>query len=94
MLVLSLFPGIGLLDMAFEEEGFTVVRGPDSLWGGDIKRFHAPAHIAFSLRAARSSSVGSIVCSAASAGTTWRAATRRPGNQWVCRRPGCNHEAP
>lgn len=43
MLVLSLFPGIGLLDMAFEEEGFAVVRGPDSLWGGDIKRFHAPA---------------------------------------------------
>lgn len=33
-LVLSLFPGIGLLDMAFEEEGFTVVRGPDLLWGG------------------------------------------------------------
>lgn len=42
-LVLSLFPGIGLLDMAFEEEGFTVVRGPDLLWGGDIRRFHPPA---------------------------------------------------
>ena len=41
--VLSLFPGIGLLDMAFEEEGFTVVRGPDVLWGGDIIRFHPPA---------------------------------------------------
>lgn len=41
--VLSLFPGIGLLDMAFEEEGFCVVRGPDLLWGGDIKRFHPPA---------------------------------------------------
>jgi DNA (cytosine-5)-methyltransferase 1 len=39
-LVLSLFPGIGLLDMAFEEEGFCVVRGPDLLWGGDVKRFH------------------------------------------------------
>ncbi len=39
-LVLSLFPGIGLLDMAFEEEGFCVVRGPDLLWGGDIKKFH------------------------------------------------------
>lgn len=38
-LVLSLFPGIGLLDMAFEEEGFCVVRGPDLLWGGDIKNF-------------------------------------------------------
>ena len=42
-LVLSLFPGIGLLDMAFEEVGFTVVRGPDVLWGGDIKRFHVPS---------------------------------------------------
>lgn len=42
MLVLSLFPGIGLLDRAFESEGFCVVRGPDLLWGGDIKRFHPP----------------------------------------------------
>lgn len=41
-LVLSLFPGIGLLDMAFEEEGFCVVRGPDLLWGGDVHRFHPP----------------------------------------------------
>ena len=44
-LVLSLFPGIGLLDMAFEEEGFCVVRGPDLLWGGDIRRFHPPAGV-------------------------------------------------
>lgn len=43
MLVLSLFPGIGLLDMAFEQEGFCVVRGPDVLWGGDVRRFHPPA---------------------------------------------------
>lgn len=43
MLVLSLFPGIGLLDRAFEEEGYTVVRGPDVLWGGDIRRFHPPS---------------------------------------------------
>lgn len=43
VLVCSLFPGIGLLDRAFEEEGFTVVRGPDLLWGGDIRRFHLPA---------------------------------------------------
>lgn len=43
MLVLSLFPGIGLLDQAFEEEGFCIVRGPDLLWGGNIKRFHPPA---------------------------------------------------
>ena len=42
-LVLSLFPGIGLLDMAFEEAGFCVVRGPDLLWGGDIHSFHPPA---------------------------------------------------
>lgn len=41
-LVLSVFPGIGLLDMAFEEEGFCVVRGPDLLWGGDIHKFHPP----------------------------------------------------
>lgn len=44
-LVLSLFPGIGLLDMAFEEEGFCVVRGPDLLWGGDIRTFHPPAGV-------------------------------------------------
>jgi DNA (cytosine-5)-methyltransferase 1 len=41
--VLSLFPGIGLLDMAFEEAGFCVVRGPDLIWGGDIRRFAPPA---------------------------------------------------
>lgn len=44
-LVLSCFPGIGLLDQAFEEAGFTVVRGPDRLWGGDIHRFHVPAGV-------------------------------------------------
>lgn len=42
-LILSLFPGIGLLDMAFEEAGFCVVRGPDQLWGGDVHQFHPPA---------------------------------------------------
>lgn len=41
-LVLSLFPGIGLLDMAFEMEGFVVVRGPDLIWGGDIRTFKPP----------------------------------------------------
>lgn len=41
-LVLSLFPGIGMLDRAFEESGFCVVRGPDVLWGGDIRSFHPP----------------------------------------------------
>ncbi len=44
-LVLSLFPGIGLLDMAFEDAGFCVVRGPDVIWGGDIRKFHPPAGV-------------------------------------------------
>lgn len=44
-LILSLFPGIGLLDRAFEEAGFCVVRGPDLLWGGDIRRFHPPPNV-------------------------------------------------
>ena len=39
-MLLSLFPGVGLLDHAFELEGFTVVRGPDALWGGDVGKFH------------------------------------------------------
>ena len=41
-LVLSLFPGVGLLDRAFEEEGFTIVRGPDLIFGGDVRRFCPP----------------------------------------------------
>lgn len=44
-LVLSLFPGIGLLDSEFERAGFCVVRGPDVLWGGDIRAFHPPAGV-------------------------------------------------
>ncbi len=44
-LVLSVFPGIDLLGRAFEEEGFCVVRGPDLLWGGDIRGFHPPAGV-------------------------------------------------
>jgi len=36
-----LFPGADLLGMAFESEGFCVVRGPDLLLGGDIRRWHA-----------------------------------------------------
>jgi DNA (cytosine-5)-methyltransferase 1 len=44
-MILSLFPGLGLLDMAFESEGFCVVRGPDVIWGGDIRRFHPPAGV-------------------------------------------------
>lgn len=45
MLVLSLFPGLDLLGKAFEEYGFCVVRGPDKLWGGDIRAFHPPAGV-------------------------------------------------
>lgn len=41
-LVLSLFPGLGFLDTAFEQEGFCVVRGPDLLWGGNVRSFHPP----------------------------------------------------
>jgi len=41
-LVLSLFPGIGLLDRAFEMKGFCIVRGPDLLWGGDVRQFYPP----------------------------------------------------
>lgn len=44
-LVLSVFPGFDLLGRAFEDEGYIVLRGPDTLWGGDIKRFHAPARV-------------------------------------------------
>lgn len=44
-LLLSTFPGLGLLDKAFEESGFCVVRGPDVLWGGDIHDFHPPAGV-------------------------------------------------
>jgi DNA (cytosine-5)-methyltransferase 1 len=39
-MLLSIFPGIDLFGRAFEEEGFCVVRGPDVLWGGDIRGFH------------------------------------------------------
>ncbi len=44
-LVLSIFPGIDLLGRAFEEQGYCVVRGPDLLWGGDIRNFHPPAGV-------------------------------------------------
>jgi DNA (cytosine-5)-methyltransferase 1 len=43
-LVLSLFPGAGLLDLGFEQAGFCVVRGPDTLFGQRIEDFHAPAN--------------------------------------------------
>ena len=42
-LVLSIFPGIDLFGLGFEQEGFPVVRGPDPLFGGDIRAFTIPA---------------------------------------------------
>lgn len=48
-LVLSIFPNIDLLGMAFEEQDFCIVRGPDVLWGGDIRRFHPPAGVFWGL---------------------------------------------
>lgn len=42
MLVLSIFPGIDLFGRGFEAEGYCVVRGPDLLWGGDLREFHVP----------------------------------------------------
>lgn len=44
-MVLSLFPGLGFFDAAFEAEGFCVVRGPDVIWGGDIRAFHPPGEV-------------------------------------------------
>jgi len=41
-MLLTLFPGIGILDAAFGAAGFCVVRGPDLLWGGNVKRFSPP----------------------------------------------------
>lgn len=38
-LVLSLFPGAGLMDEGFHQAGFCVVRGPDAMLGQDIRRF-------------------------------------------------------
>lgn len=42
-LVLGLVSGIGLLDMGFEQTGYCVVKGPDKIWGGDIRNFKPPA---------------------------------------------------
>ena len=38
-LVLSLFPGIDLLGRGFENVGFSVVRGPDLIYGSDVRNF-------------------------------------------------------
>jgi len=41
-LILSLFPGVDLLSKPFEQRGFCIVRGPDLLFGSDIRQFNAP----------------------------------------------------
>lgn len=48
-LILSLFPGAGLLDRGFEQAGYCVLRGPDTVFGQRIEDFDASAtcgHIA------------------------------------------------
>lgn len=42
-LVLSIFPGLDLLGMAFEREGFCVVQSRDWIYGGDVRNAHFPA---------------------------------------------------
>lgn len=42
-LVLSLFPGIDLLGRGFELAGYVVVRGPDLLFGQDVRNFKLAA---------------------------------------------------
>ena len=41
-LVLSIFPGADLLGRGFESVGYCVVRGPDLVWGGDVREFVPP----------------------------------------------------
>lgn len=46
-LILSIFPGVDLLGRWFQEvfPDACIVRGPDVLWGGDIRTFHVPPGI-------------------------------------------------
>lgn len=41
-LILSIFPDIDLFGRAFETLGFCVLRGPDPIYGGDIREFTPP----------------------------------------------------
>jgi DNA (cytosine-5)-methyltransferase 1 len=41
-LVLSLFPGADVFGRGFEEADYCVVKGPDVLFGGDVRDFHPP----------------------------------------------------
>lgn len=40
--VISMFPGIDMLGMGFEQAGYTLLRGPDLIFGGDIRAFNPP----------------------------------------------------
>lgn len=42
-LIVSLFPGAGLMDYGFSLAGYSVLRGPDTLLGGDIRTLTLPA---------------------------------------------------
>lgn len=44
-LILSVFPGIDLLGLAFEGEGYCVVRGPDLVWGWTVETFQPPCGV-------------------------------------------------
>jgi len=44
-LVLSIFPGLDLLGMGFQQEGFYVVMGPDVLFGQSIQDYHVPSGV-------------------------------------------------
>lgn len=44
-LVLSIFPGLDMLGLAFEAEGYCVVRGPDVIMGHDICGWHARSDV-------------------------------------------------
>lgn len=43
--MLSIFSGIDLLGMAFEEEGYCVVGFIDTKWGRDVRKLHPPAGV-------------------------------------------------
>lgn len=73
--VLEVFPGLSLLGRAFEEAGFCVVRGPDILWGGDVRRFH--------VRRGFDGLIGGPPRSSASVPTMWRAFECEPGKAIV-----------
>lgn len=44
-LVLEIFPGISIFGLGFERAGFCVVRGPDVIFGGDVRDFHPPVGV-------------------------------------------------